>query len=66
MPKKRYHLWDSLEIGESVTVALPVRDLVHVQERFSRERNKVFALREIDTPPTDYSGAQSTIVTRMM
>lgn len=56
-----YHLWDVLQIGEHVIVTLPVVDLVHVQERFANEKNKVFALKQISG-----GDAIKTIVTRMM
>jgi hypothetical protein len=64
--KPRVHRWLMLEIGESITVALPIIDLVHVQERLAREANRVFSLRQIDTPADDDTEAQYTIVTRMM
>lgn len=66
MAKQRVHRWLMLEIGECITVALPIVDLVHTQERLAREFNVVFALRQIDTPADDETEAQYTIVTRMM
>lgn len=44
---KPFHQWEVLSVGESIVVPLPIHDLVHIQERLTRERKMGFKLTDL-------------------